>query len=109
MIKKKECKKNILIILPIIISVIALLISYFSWQQSKQIFDYEVNKDTVIHTPAIKESIDSTKISFGLNNDIADLQSLKITFPERICNGEMTIATKPIEIHKNNLEILPFQ
>jgi hypothetical protein len=92
-------------IITIIISIIALVISYLSWSVSKQSLDYEISKDSVINTPAIKEIIDSTKITYKLNNT-SELQNLNIIFPKSISDENININTKPLELYKNPIESL---
>jgi hypothetical protein len=91
--------------LPIIISLVALLFSYFSLSLSQSAFEYEKNRDSFYNTPALKEIVDSTDISFTLNNDESELQYIEITFPNRITEETILINTKPISIGKIALEI----
>lgn len=65
--------KLITSVLPIIISIIALFVSYLSYNTSKQSLEYEINKDMMINTPAIEENIDSLELSFSLNNDNSEI------------------------------------
>ncbi|MFH7002158.1 hypothetical protein [Flavobacterium bizetiae] len=98
-------KINSFNIITIIISIVALVISYLSWSVSKQSLDYEIGKDSAINTPAIKEIIDSTKITYKLNN-ASELQNLNVTFPKSISDENININTKPIELYKNPIESL---
>ncbi len=91
--------------LPIIISLVALLLSYFSFSFSQRVFEYEKNRDSFYNTPALKEIVDSTDISFTLNTDESELQYIEITFPNRITEETILINTKPISIGKIALEI----
>lgn len=92
--------------LSIFISIIALMISILSYQTSKQSYEYGISKDVMIHTPAIKENVDSLNISFALNNEHSELQEVNITFPNDISDYPLLINTKPIEISKSYLEML---
>ena len=91
--------------LPIIISLVALLLSYFSFSLSQSVFEYEKNRDSFYNTPALKEIVDSTDISFALNTDESELQYIEIAFPNRITEETILINTKPISIGKIALEI----
>lgn len=91
--------------LPIIISLMALLLSYFSFSLSQSVFEYEKNRDSFYNTPALKEIVDSTDISFTLNTDESELQYIEIAFPNRITEETILIKTKPISIGKIALEI----
>ena len=91
--------------LPIIISTIALVLSFFSFSLSQSVFEYEKNRDSFYNTPALKEIVDSTDISFTLNKDESELQYIEITFPNRITEETILINTKPISIGKIALEI----
>ena len=91
--------------LPIIISLVALLLSYFSFSLSQSVFEYEKNRDSFYNTPALKEIVDSTDISFTLNTDESELQYIEIAFPNRITEETLLINTKPISIGKIALEI----
>ncbi|WP_290451930.1 hypothetical protein [uncultured Muribaculum sp.] len=90
----KKILKFIMAVLPIIISVIALIISYLSYYTSKQSFEYGISKDMIIHTPAIKEKIDSLELSFNLNNDNSELQGICITLPNSIQEKPIFVNTK---------------
>lgn len=70
--------------LPIIISTIALVLSFFSFSLSQSVFEYEKNRDSFYNTPALKEIVDSTDVSFTLNTDESELQYIEIVFPSRI-------------------------
>lgn len=98
--------KLITSVLPIIISIIALFVSYLSYNTSKQSLEYEINKDMMIHTPAIEENIDSLELSFSLNNDNSEIQSMRITFPCSILEEPILVNTKPIKVSKHYLEQL---
>lgn len=100
----KKILKFIMAVLPIIISVIALIISYLSYYTSKQSFEYGISKDMIIHTPAIKEKIDSLELSFNLNNDNSELQGICITLPNSIQEKPIFVNTKPINLSKHYLE-----
>lgn len=102
----KKILKFIMAVLPIIISVIALIISYLSYYTSKQSFEYGISKDMIIHTPAIKEKIDSLELSFNLNNDNSELQGICITLPNSIQEKPIFVNTKPINLSKHYLEQL---
>ena len=91
--------------LPIIISLLALLLSYFSFSLSQSVFEYEKNRDSFYNTPALKEIVDSTDISFTLNTNESELQYIEIAFPNRITEETILINTKPISIGKIALEI----
>lgn len=91
--------------LPIIMSLVALLLSYFSFSLSQSVFEYEKNRDSFYNTPALKEIVDSTDISFTLNTDESELQYIEIAFPNRITEETILIKTKPISIGKIALEI----
>ena len=93
--------KFISTVLPIIISIIALVVSFLSYQTSKQSYEYGISKDMMIYTPAIKENVDSLNISFALNNENSELQGVNITFPNEVSGN-----TKPIEISRGYLEML---
>lgn len=91
--------------LPIIISIIALIISIFSYFLSKNIFEYEQEINMFKNTPAIKEEIvDPNTISFTLNSENAELQSVTIVFPSEISDNPISINTKPIQLSKTALE-----
>ena len=96
----KKILKFIMAVLPIIISVIALIISYLSYYTSKQSFEYGISKDMIIHTPAIKEKIDSLELSFNLNNDNSELQGICITLPNSIQEKPIFVNTKPINLEQ---------
>lgn len=102
----KRAFKFISIVLPIIISIIALVVSFLSYQTSKQSYEYGISKDMMIYTPAIKENVDSLNISFALNNENSELQGVSITFPNDILDKQLLINTKPIEISRSYLEML---
>lgn len=102
----KKIIKHITTRLPIIISIIAVFVSYLSYYTSKQNFDYEMNKDMMMHTPAIEENIDSLELSFSLNNDHSEIQSMRITFPCSILEEPILVNTKPIKVNKHYLELL---
>lgn len=91
--------------LPIIISTIALVLSFFSFSLSKSIFEYEINRDSFYNTPALKEIVDSTEISYTLNTNESELQYLEITFPNKITEETILINTSPISIGKIALEM----
>lgn len=92
--------------LPITISLIALIISVFSYRLSERVYEYEVSRDMLIYTPTIKENVDSIDVSFTLNADNAELQGLTIVFPDEISNYSISINTKPIKLSKARMEIL---
>ena len=48
----------------------------------------------IIHTPAIKEKIDSLELSFNLNNDNSELQGICITLPNSIQEKPIFVNTK---------------
>lgn len=98
--------KFISTVLPIIISIIALVVSFLSYQTSKRSYEYGINKDMMIYTPAIKENVDSLNISFALNNENSELQGVNITFPNDISDSPLLINTKPIEFSRSYLEML---
>lgn len=102
----KRAFKFISIVLPIIISIIALVVSILSYQTSKQSYEYGISKDMMIYTPAIKENVDSLNISFALNNENSELQGVSITFPNDILDKQLLINTKPVEISRSYLEML---
>jgi len=90
-------------IITIIISILALLVSYGSYRISKQGIDYKIESDSFFNTPAINEKIvDSTIIQFSLNNQM-QLQMLNITFPARLNKHDILLNTKPLEL---NIEVL---
>lgn len=60
----------------------------------------------MVHTPAIKENIDSLELSFNLNNDNYEIQSMCITFPCSILEKPILVNTKPIKVNNNYLELL---
>lgn len=91
--------------LPIVLSAVAILISYMSYIISQKAFEYEKDRDIFINTPAIKEDINNEQILFLLNGDNAELQSMSITFPTEIDNEALCINTKPTELSKMALEI----
>lgn len=91
--------------LPIVLSAVAILISYMSYIISQKAFEYEKDRDIFINTPAIKEDINNEQILFLLNGDNAELQSMNITFPTEIDNEALCINTKPTELSKITLEI----
>lgn len=91
--------------LPIVISIVALLLSYFSFSLSQSVFKYEKNRDSFYNTPALKEIVDSTDVSFTLNTDESELQYIEIVFPSRITEETILINTKPISIGKIALEM----
>jgi hypothetical protein len=93
-------------VLPIIISIIALVISFLSYQTSKQSYDYGVNKDMMIYTPAIKENVDSLNILFFLNNENSELQGISITFPNDITDSPLLLNSKPVELSTFYLETM---
>ena len=92
--------------LPITISLIALIISIFSYILSEKVYEYEISRDMLIYTPSIREYVDSTDISFTLNTDNAELQSLTIVFPNEITTYSILINTKPIKLSKARMEVL---
>ncbi|MCE8921501.1 hypothetical protein [Bacteroides ovatus] len=102
----KKVFKFISVVLPIIVSIIALVVSFLSYQTSKQSYEYGIHKDMMVHTPAIKENIDSLSISFSLNNENSELQGISITFPDNISSTPLLINTKPVRINKYYLEML---
>lgn len=101
----KKYTRQFLKWLPIIISIVALLLSYFSFSLSQSVFEYEKNRDSFYNTPALKEIVDSTDISFTLNTDESELQYIEIVFPDRITEETILINTKPILIGKIALEM----
>lgn len=105
----KSMMKSISVWLPIIISLIALIISIFSYRLSERTYEYEKSRDMLIYTPSIKESVDSLDISFTLNADNAELQGMTIIFPCDITNNPVSINTKPIRLSKISMEILAEQ
>ncbi|MEJ8591616.1 hypothetical protein JSO54_10270 [Riemerella anatipestifer] len=101
---KTEKKINWSNILTIVISIIALILSFLSYQISKQNLDYEIDKDSFLNTPAITEIVDSTIVRFKLNNENSELQSLLITFPNDVNIKSIKTAKKPVEISTTILE-----
>ena len=98
-------KINRLTFLAIIISVSALVLSYLSWDISKQSYNYEVEKDSLINIPEIRQAVDSTKIYFSLNNS-AEMQNLTIVFPKTVTSEVIAIESEPIELNKIIIEKL---
>ena len=90
----------------ITLSIIALIISYRSYQLSKYISEYERNRDMFIYTPALRENIDSTDIEFILNAESAESQGITITFPSNIRETPIDINTKPVKLSKTAVEVL---
>lgn len=88
------------------LSISALIFSYLSWDVSIQSFNYVAKRDSIINPPEIREYIDSTKISFSLNNYSAEIQNLTIVFPKIITDKVTRIISKPIELQKITLEKL---
>lgn len=104
-----KCMLKLSTWLPIIISLIALIISIFSYRLSEKVYEYEKNRDMLIYTPAIKEIVDSVDIFFTLNANNAELQGITIVFPYEIINNSVSINTKPIKLSKVSMEILAEQ
>jgi hypothetical protein len=96
-------KKNWFNATTLAISIIALIFSYLSWQISKQSFEYGVEKDSMMNTPALQETIDSLSINFSLNSG-ADLQMLSIIFPKEVSKHAIIIAAKPMRLVPEILE-----
>lgn len=91
--------------LGIFISIFALVFSYLSWDISKQSYNYNLEKDSLINIPEIRQSVDSTKIYFSLNNS-AEMQNLKIVFPKTVTNEVVIIKSEPFELNKISIEKL---
>ena len=101
----KTISNSFKIWLPIIISILALVISVLSYFLSKNTFEYEKEVNMFKNTPAIKEEIvDSNTISFTLNSENTELQSVTIAFPSEISDNPISINTKPIQLSKTALE-----
>ncbi len=96
--KKKNI--NLVNIGTLVVSITALVVSYLSFQTSRDALEYQSNKDSFQNTPAITEKLDSTYINFGLNND-SELQLLNIVFPSKLEQNNILLNTKPIRITKD--------
>lgn len=97
-------KKNWINLLTLLISLFAIILSYWSYQISKQSFEYEEEKNSLEITPALTESVDSVYINFGLNNEKSQLQALQINFPDRYNNKLIKVTTKPYKILRFQIE-----
>ena len=86
----------------LIVSIIALVVSYLSFQTSQNALEYQSNKDSFQNTPALSELIDSTYVNFSLNND-SELQFLNIVFPSQMKEKDFVLNTKPLRIKKDIL------
>ena len=91
--------------LPIVLSAVAILISYWSYSVSQKALEYEKYRDAVMNTPAIKECIDSSDVLFSLIGENSELQCMNIIFPSEIENEILNLNTKPIKLSKKALEI----
>jgi len=100
--KKKKSNLSLINIGTLIVSIIALVVSYLSFQTSQNALEYQSNKDSFQNTPAITETLDSTYVNFGLNND-SELQLLNIVFPSKLEENDILLNTKPIRIRKDVL------
>lgn len=91
-------------VLPIIISVIALIISYLSYIHQNRVLSMELVK--IWQFIRQQEKIDSLELSFNLNNDNSELQGICITLPNSIQEKPIFVNTKPINLSKHYLEQL---
>lgn len=91
-------------ILSLLISLVALGTTIINTSITGKTLEYSIQKDMMVHTPAIKEYADSLRINYFMNNDDAELQSLSMTFPSLIDKDNIIISDRNINISKSLLE-----
>lgn len=96
--------RKLISLISAVLSFVAICISIRSCKISQQNLQYNINRNTMIDTPALKEVVDSTSIAFSLNGDNAILQGLCVYFPSEVEKSPYAINFKPFCIHKNYLE-----
>lgn len=104
---KKWFLKNVFNILTLLISIIALFVSYQALKISESELLYKIEYDSFLLTPALTESIDSSEIIFSLNNE-AQLQMLNIIFPSNFVESDLKRISKPISFSKPRIENIAY-
>lgn len=90
--------------IPVTFSLIALIVSIMSYRQSQAIHKYNVQHDMLLDTPSLTEQVDSSHVVWGLNKDNTELQFMRIWLPHRLSDLPIDVMTKPLTIHRHNLE-----
>jgi len=99
--------KNITSLISLLISIVALAFSYFSYDIAKMSYDFHVHFSSLQNTPSIVEEIDSTTVTFSATKD-AELQGIELIFPSKLKRQSLVVNTKPIRIRKETLENIAF-
>lgn len=87
-------------------SLLAIFISYFSYEITKQALQFDEAKDSMEKTPAISETTDSVAIYFKSNNPSSELQVLQIDFPDSFSQDILSATTKPLQLSRFRIETI---
>ena len=99
-----QIKNKLIKYVPVILSLIALVVSIMSYRQSQSIHNYNVQHDMLFDTPSLTENVDSTQTIWGLNKDGAELQYMRVWLPSKLSELPIDVMTKPLIIQRHNLE-----
>jgi hypothetical protein len=88
-----------------IITVSAFMLSYFSWNISKQTSDFIEKRHLPINPPELFEDINSNKIIFHSTND-AKIKNISIVFPSSITNKTVSSKLFSLALNKTTIEAL---
>ena len=89
----------------IIISLVALFVSILSYYTANRALEYEIGRNQLLDTPALVDISDSTEFKFSLNNDQAQLQTIKVTFPDEVLDYDFESFSKPLSFSTETLEL----
>lgn len=98
--------KNWVNFLSLVFSLLAIVVSYWSYRAARQSLEFEEEKSSFEARPALTESLDSVYVHFSSNNENSELQFLQINFPDSFSDRLITLNTRPLKVNKFELELL---